>query len=58
MNGLKHGKGEWFFPGGERREGTFKNDLEDGISIATYSDGTKAKIIFKDDKVISKEKME
>jgi hypothetical protein len=37
-----------YLPTGQRREGTFKDDKEDGVSIQTNKDGTKERQIWKD----------
>jgi hypothetical protein len=57
LNGEKHGKGEWIFANGSRREGTFINNREDGESIQTNVDGTKEKQVWKKDAKQSSEKI-
>ncbi len=45
------------FQDGSRREGTFKNGKEDGLSIHKFPDGSLEKRVYKDDEIISKEKI-
>ena len=41
VNGVAHGKGTFFFPGGEKYYGNFENGIMEGNGIFYWEDGSR-----------------
>ena len=51
-NGIKEGKGIYYWENGDRFEGNWINDNKDGKGIMFYKNGKIEEVFWKDDKLV------
>ena len=51
--GIKEGRGLYIFANGDKEEGEYKNNTEEGVFTYTYQDGRTKTIIYQEGRMIS-----